>query len=54
VKGAGYKDDVVHMISYDVSKAARILGLGRETKYITKEQCTKDSIDDFVKREWKP
>jgi hypothetical protein len=54
IPGAGYKDGVVHFVSYDVSKAARILGLGSERKYITKEECTRDSIQDFVSRGWEP
>ncbi|EPQ50349.1 NAD P-binding protein [Gloeophyllum trabeum ATCC 11539] len=47
--GAGYGPGVTHMISYDTSKAAKVLGLD---KYISKEQCTKDSLEDFKKRGW--
>jgi hypothetical protein len=54
VPGAGYEEGVIHLVDYDVSKAARILGIGSERKYITKEQCTRDSIRDFVSRGWKP
>jgi len=41
--------DVVHLIDYDTSKAAKILGL---TKYLTWEDCARDSLADFKARGW--
>jgi hypothetical protein len=54
IYGAGQRAEVVHMIAYDVRKAARLLGLGAGKAYKTVEECTKDCFDEFKKRGWKP
>ncbi|KZT23515.1 D-lactaldehyde dehydrogenase [Neolentinus lepideus HHB14362 ss-1] len=46
---SGYAASVTHLIDYDTSKAARVLGMD---KYISKEECTKDCLEDFKKRGW--
>ncbi|TFK47435.1 D-lactaldehyde dehydrogenase [Heliocybe sulcata] len=40
---------VVHMFRYDVSRARDLQGMD---KYITIEECIKDSLEDFKKRGW--
>jgi hypothetical protein len=54
IYGAGQRPEVVHMIAYDVSKAARVLGLGDGKAYKTMKECTRDCFDEFKKRGWKP
>jgi nucleoside-diphosphate-sugar epimerase len=54
VYGAGQRPDVVHMIAYDASKAARVLGLGGVVAYKTFKECAKACLDEFKKRGWKP
>ncbi|KZT25509.1 NAD(P)-binding protein [Neolentinus lepideus HHB14362 ss-1] len=49
VPGSGYAPGVTHLIDYDASKAARVLGMD---KYISKEQCVKDCLEDFKERGW--
>jgi len=49
VPGSGYAASVTHLIDYDTSKAARVLGMD---KYISKEECTRDCLEDFKKRGW--
>jgi hypothetical protein len=54
VYGAGQRPDVVHMVAYDASKAASVLGLGGAVAYKTFKECTKACFDEFKKRGWKP
>jgi nucleoside-diphosphate-sugar epimerase len=54
VYGAGQRPDVVHMVAYDASKAASVLGLGGAQPYKTVKECTKACLDEFKKRGWKP
>lgn len=49
VPGAGKGPNVTHLLNYDTSKAAKLLGMD---KYISIEQCTKDCLEDFKKRGW--
>lgn len=37
-----------HMITYDTAKAAKVLGI----KYITIDECSRDSIEDFKAKGW--
>ena len=42
-----------HLVAYDVSKAARVLGLGGERKYISVEETSRACLEDFKARGWK-
>jgi hypothetical protein len=48
------KEGAVHFLTFDTSKAARILGMGKDVPYTTLQQMMQDTIADFVKRGWKP
>jgi hypothetical protein len=48
------REGIVDMVTYDNCKTTELIGLGSERPYITKEQCTRDMINDFIKRGWKP
>jgi hypothetical protein len=39
---------------YDASKAARVLGIGAETPYVTIAESTRDCLTDFKTRGWQP
>ncbi|KZT25504.1 D-lactaldehyde dehydrogenase [Neolentinus lepideus HHB14362 ss-1] len=49
IPGASKAPGVAHMFQYDVSRARDVLGVDQ---YITLEECTKDSLEDFKERGW--
>ena len=52
--GAGSRaPGVKHQFVFDVSKAARVLGLGRERRYTSLEETSRACLEDFKARGWK-
>lgn len=49
----GTQEGLPHKLSFDASKATRILGLGsKEMPYKTKQESMKDILEDFAARGW--